>query len=131
MLLRERNKSPLLALPNNNVQVPRLITCAPTDACQQGRFLKPVTVQFLDSTRERIAKRERETGTQQQDTATQWVNKGDRASTRYYALTRDRLSTRNKESASRTSFPTKKLGLEHEFDDILPSTKPSCKHRNG
>ena len=33
MLLRERNKSPSLALPNNDVQVPRLITCAPTAAC--------------------------------------------------------------------------------------------------
>jgi len=35
-------------------------TCAPTAACQPVRFLKPVVMQFLDSTRERIDKRERE-----------------------------------------------------------------------
>ena len=91
MLLRERNKSPSLTLPNNDVQVPRLITCAQTAACEQGRFLKPVIVQFLDFTRDRIDKRENDMSTQRQETAIQLVNKGDHASTRDYASTRDRL----------------------------------------
>ena len=125
MLPRERNKSPLLALPNNDVQVSRFITYAPTAACRQGRFLKPVIVQFSDSTRERINKREREAGMLQRETAITLVNKGERASTRDYASTRDRLSTRKEESASHPSLPSKKLCLEHEFDDILLSTKPS------
>jgi hypothetical protein len=90
-LLRERNKSPSLTLPNNDVQVPRLITCAQTAACEQGRFLKPVIVQFLDFTRDRIDKRENDMSTQRQETAIQLVNKGDHASTRDYASTRDRL----------------------------------------
>jgi hypothetical protein len=77
--------------------------------------------------REDFQERERETGTRQRETAIQRVNKGDRASTRYYVLTRDRLSMRNNESASCTSLPSKKLGLEHKFGDVLPSTKPSWK----
>ena len=69
--------------------------------------------------------RERETGTRRQETTIQLVNKGDSESTRDYASTRDRLSTRNEESDNHTSLPSKKLGLKHEFDDVLPSTKPS------
>jgi len=34
---------------------------------------------------------------------------------------------RNEESDNHTSLPSKKLGLEHEFGDVLPSTKTSWK----
>ena len=83
--------------------------------------MKPVIVQFLDSTRDRIDKRERETVTWQRETAMQIFNKGDRASTI------DHLSMRNEESDNHISLPPKKLGLEHKFGDSLPSTKPSWK----
>ena len=89
--------------------------------------MKPVIVRFLDSTRERMDEREREIETLRQETATQRFNKGDSASARGYALTRDRLLTRNEESANGTSVPPKELGLVHEFDEILPSTNPSWK----
>ena len=125
MLLRERNKSPSLTLPNKDVQVPRLITCAQMAAGGQGRFLKPFITRFLDFTRDRIDKREKETGTQQRATAIQLDNKGGHASTRSYALKRDRLSTNNEESDNRTSLPSKKFCLEHDFDDAIPLTKPS------
>ena len=37
----------------------------------------------------------------------------------------DHLSKRNEESDNHTSLPSEKLGLKHEFDDVIPSTKPS------
>ena len=42
-------------------------------------------------------------------------------------MTIDHLSMRNKESDNHTSLPSKKLGLEHEFGDVLLSTKPLWK----
>ena len=36
----------------------------------------------------------------------------------------DHLSKRNKESDNHTSLPSEKLSLKHEFDDVIPSTKP-------
>ena len=76
----------------------------------------------MDSTRDRIDKRERETGMQQQEIVIHIFNKGDRASTI------DHLSVRNEESEDHTSLPSKKFGLEHKFGYVLPSTKPSWKH---